>query len=563
MTVPTLDPTAAAEYFFAGARDAGLAHVVLSPGSRSTPLTIAAARTPGISTSIELDERVAAFVALGMAKLSGRPVGLVCTSGTAAANYLPAVAEASMSNVPLVVITADRPPEHQDWGVGQSFDQRGLYQRHVRDELTMPVGGDAGPAFSQRAGWRATATALEMHGPVHVNWAFRMPLEPVAGPIDQPPTLSGITVGHRNASRDHVETFEAALRASRHPLILAGPDACPRHVGGAHEVLAFARAHDIPIVADILSGLPCDDDGPVVSGHALLTHAPALPSPDLIIHLGQTPTAKMLRLWWEKLDATHLAVDPYDEWQDPSHLVSIRLRCTPNSLLAMSTATPAGDASWMATWQALGQRVAERTAAVLDGWPTLTEGHVARTLAAHATSNDRIVASSSMPVRDLDTFAAKPAATIVANRGINGIDGVVSTAIGLHVAGDGGRTYVLIGDIASLHDVGGILSAARNGHDLTIVIPNNDGGGIFSFLPVKDAIDPDQFAALFHTPHGTTFEFLSGHQNVQHRHTIDLASALEATANDRGVTILELAVDTSDRLALHAAVTSAIEELAP
>ena len=558
MTVPTLDPTAAAEYFFAGARDAGLSHIVLSPGSRSTPLAIAASRTPGVSTSIELDERVAGFVALGRAKQSGRPVGLVCTSGTAAANYLPAVAEASMSNIPLVIITADRPPEHQRWGVGQSFDQRGLYQRQVRDEVTMPVGGDGGAAFSQRAGWRVAATALEMHGPVHVNWAFRMPLEPAADSIEEPSALAGIAAPQRAADPAHIELFQHALSESVRPLIIAGPDSCPRRGDGSQAVLNFATANGIPILADVLSGLRHEVDGPLVTGHALLAHAPAVPSPDLIIHLGQTPTAKALRLWWEGLDTFHLSVDPYDEWQDPSHVVSTRLRCTANSLFAASTVTPTWGRSWMDTWLGLGHGVAQAVTDVLDRWTSITEAHVARTLAAHATAADRIVASSSMPVRDLDSFAMGPAAMVLANRGINGIDGVVSTAIGVHAAAESGRTFVLIGDIASLHDVGGILSAARSGQDLTIVIPNNDGGGIFSFLPVKDSIDAEQFTTLFHTPHGTTFDFLAGHRNIDHRHTTDLASSLAATSNNPGVTILEVAVDTPDRLALHAAVTSAI-----
>ena len=568
MTVPTLDSTAAAEYFFAGATNAGLAHVVLSPGSRSTPLSIAAWRTPGLSTSIELDERVAAFVALGRAKVSGRPVGLVCTSGTAAANYLPAIAEASMSNIPLVIITADRPPEHQAWGVGQSFDQRGLYQRQVRTEMTMPVGGDAGPAHAQRAGWRATATAIEQHGPVHVNWAFRMPLEPTTTAIDPPPPLSNVRVPVHEADSQHVDELSGLLTRARRPLIIAGPDTNPAtstgHQASDSATMRFAADHGIPVLADVLNGLPAGPDDPVIAGHAVLTDSPATPAPDLIIHLGQTPTAKALRLWWEQLDCVHVLLDPFDEWQDPSHMVGVRLRCSPESAFAkLASAELPTDPSWLERWVELGINVRAATQDLLNGWPTTTEAHIARSVASAATPADRIVASSSMPVRDLDTFSMTPSVRVLANRGINGIDGVISTAAGIHEASTVGRTFVLIGDVAALHDVGGILAAARNGSNLTVVVPNNDGGGIFSFLPVKDSIDEPLFQELFHTPHGTNFDFLSSHRNVHHEHSSDLDASLVSAAKRSGVSIIEVAVDTSDRLALQAALTNAVKGVRP
>ena len=564
MTVPRLDPTAAAEYFFAGAHNAGLEHVVVSPGSRSTPLSIAVSRSPGLTYSVELDERVAAFVALGRAKASGRPVGLVCTSGTAAANYLPAVAEASMSNIPLVVITADRPPEHQRWGVGQSFDQRGLYQRQVRDEITMPVGADAGVAHAQRAGWRATATAVERHGPVHVNWPFRMPLEPTAAPIEPPAPLSAVPSSSPEPNAEQITLLANALSASQRPVIIAGPDASrgAAQETGEASLVEFAARHSIPVLADVLSGVGRGPGGPVVPAHAFLAHAKA-PAPDLVVHVGQTPTAKSLRLWWEQLDCAHLLIDPLDEWQDASHLVTERIRSAPEPTLAAASPLidQSWDAGWLDTWTALGKGVTNATNDVLDGWGGYTEAHIARSLGATATALDRIVASSSMPVRDLDSFAASTPARVYANRGINGIDGVVSTAAGIHSTATSGRTFVVIGDVAALHDVGGILSAARRNSALTIVVPNNDGGGIFSFLPVVESIDADLFAELFHTPHGTSFGFLAGHENIHHEFTTDLEAAIASSAGREGISILEVSVKTPDRLALQESITSAVEGL--
>lgn len=563
-----IDATAAAEHFFAGARDAGLAHVVLSPGSRSTALSIAVTRTPDLPYTVELDERTAAFVALGYAAATGRPVGLVCTSGTAAANYLPAVAEASMSNVPLVVITSDRPPEHQHWGVGQSFDQRGLYNRQVRDEITMPVGGEGGARFSVRAGTRSVITALGDRGPVHVNWPFRLPIEPTAPVITQPETPHISTPPAPHVLEGDVAYLSNLLETSSSPLIIAGPHTIARDAapGSTERLLRAATQLGIPVLADVLSGLrhsgadaPC-----LISAPGLVVTAPNAPAPDVIIRLGHTPTAKAQRLWWERQGGAHVLVDPFDEWQDPSHMATARCTSPPAELLAqVAERVDKRDAStgqaWLESWQALGKAVSAALDEVLLEWPTVTEAHVARALAEAATRDDRIVASSSMPVRDLDTFAAVSARPqVLANRGINGIDGVISTAIGTQLGRNTGRTYALVGDVAAIHDIGGLLSAGRNDVALTVVIPNNDGGGIFSLLPIRDFLDDAEFNELFHTPHGTTFSYLEGHPGITVVQTTDVRNALIQTRNESGVVVIEVIVDTPERLALADAIGASI-----
>ncbi len=566
-----VDATAAAEHFFAGARDAGLAHVVLSPGSRSTALSLAVTRTPNLPYSIELDERVAAFVALGYAATSGSPVALICTSGTAAANYLPAVAEASLSNVPLIVITADRPPEHQHWGVGQSFDQRGLYHRQVRDEITMPVGGEGGARFCVLAGARAAETARSAHGPVHVNWAFRLPIEPTAPPIDPPktPHLGGAA---RRAGDDDIDYLLSLLKKSRRPLIIAGPrtisvvNGVDAALADAKRLLDAAKALSIPILADVLSGLRGAGlrSEALIDAPSLAVTAPSAPEPDLIIRLGNTPTAKVQRLWWEKQAAQHVLVDPLNDWHDPSHLLTARLTSPPASLLAGVAAAQSdlGDSAWLTRWQGVGSAVARAIEETLLSWSTTTEAHVASALSASATTIDRIVASSSMPVRDLDTFTPVGAAPrVLANRGINGIDGVVSTAIGAQMASTHGRTYALVGDVAAIHDIGGVLSAGRNDVPLTIIIPNNDGGGIFSLLPIRDALDDEEFNELFHTPHGTTFSFLQDHPGITVIQSSDVRDALLQTRNHDGVVVIEVTVDTPERMAFADALRDAIRSL--
>ncbi len=580
MSNTPLDATAAVEHFLAGARDGGLTHICISPGSRSTPLAVAALRTPGITTSVHLDERVAAFHGLGRARASGTTVGLICTSGTAAANYLPAVSEAGMNNVPLLVVTADRPPEHQSWGVGQTFEQNGLYHNQVRAEFSMPVGGTGGAAFSQRAGWRAALTTIDQHGPVHVNWPFRLPLEPAGEAIDPPLALGNVDLDAQKPIAKilmprEVADLQVRLRAASRPLIIAGPQsplAQPDRTE-ANRLGALAAATNIPILADALSGLRGPEMAALVQSPALVLAQSAATvealTPDLIIRIGQTPTAKAQRLWWEDHPCPHLLIDPLNEWNDPSHLSAQRYRSDPIALLtaALGEIGDIGDSAYYQRWLAAGETAAaavERVLAAEDGDGSndhtgLAEPQIAQIVTASASPDDHIVVSSSLPVRDVDTFGGVDCpAAVSANRGINGIDGVISTAAGIAAAaGVGatttspeGHTVVLIGDVALMHDLGGVLDAARNETLLIIVVPNNDGGGIFSMLPAKQALDDDTFSTLFTTSHGADFSFLGGYPGVAYEHCGDLSDALKRAKSDprAPVTILEVTTSTEHRL---------------
>lgn len=554
---PSPDSTSTAAAFLAGVVRAGALSAVISPGSRSSPITVAAHRLTELTTHIHLDERSAAFAALGEAKVTGAPVLIICSSGTAGANYLPAVAEARQSDVPLVVVTADRPPEHHGWGVGQTFPQRGLFGVHVVEAIEMPVGESGGIDHAIRAGWRAAATATERRGPVHVNWPFRLPLEPT-GSTGAPPVPAQFRAAAVPAITPREIDIAALEAATAHPegVIIAGPYTVPpgaRAEATQQAIWEFASRTGWPIMADVLSGLRgAPDNVPVVDMADLLARTTALPQPSVVMRLGDTPTAKSIRLWWESLsDAAHVLCDPSSRWQDPSHMATDRLHCDVAELLT-SVAPTAHDGSWAQRWSALGATTRSVVDQNLEAseW---TEAQIAHAVSSHPAVT-AVVASSSMPVRDLDTMSsARWTATVHSNRGINGIDGVVSTAIGVS-RGTGLRQTVLIGDVAILHDIGGVLDAVRQKVDLTIVIPNNNGGGIFSHLPIKEALDDTEYDRLFHTPHNTDFAFLGGVDGLHFaRAERDTLKNLIEDANSRpGVSVIECPVETSDSVAhLH------------
>jgi 2-succinyl-5-enolpyruvyl-6-hydroxy-3-cyclohexene-1-carboxylate synthase len=524
----------------------GLEHVCTSPGSRNTPILLSLAREPRIRTWSHIDERCSAFFALGAAKAGGRPVAVTCTSGTATANYLPAVVEAYHARVPLIVLTADRPPELRDVGAGQAIDQLKLYGDAVK--WFVEVGVDTASAESLR--WirqlacRAYWTAASGRpGPVHLNFPLREPLvldaslpeDPVPGRAGGRPWVQLAPSPAVSVATRHVPARGVVIagRQERDPRIGEAAARCAERLGYA-------------LLADPLSGARHGDTA--VATYDVLLREPgfaARVAPEAVIRVGDLPTSKPLRAWLAGLDdVPQLALDPEGAWQDPAAVVSQIEAGDPVAVLDALT-TPAPDPTWLGAWTAADE-AAQRamTRAIGDA---LSEPAVARQLGEHLSTHATLVVASSMPIRDAELYfpAGRPLPRVLSNRGANGIDGTVSTAFGVAAVSDG-PVVLLIGDVALAHDVGGLIAARQLGLDLTIVVVNNDGGGIFHFLPVSG--ESDAFEEHVATPHGLDFAKAAALYGLDHTR-VDTAGELADALGRPGV--VEVRTDRAENLALH------------
>ena len=615
------------QYEFAEAFFAELAEhvdsVVVSPGSRSTPLVLSAVGYPvfaGEQTSasrlkpvVVLDERSAGFVALGLAKASRRPVALVCTSGTAAANYLPAVVEAYHSRLPLVVITADRPASYHDWGSPQTIFQNGLYAKHVRWATEVAV-----PRHNPTGGGRLTALRAIQNacgppgGPVHINWPLEKPLEPPgsgasdadtsnpvsldaepfgtelnAGSPSSVPSETGSSnsaeadefaisegvaasgIGHlpenRATDRERPGLEQVAASVIGHlrenPQASINPELLPPaytkglivvghgnlSTSEAEAVARFSDAAGWPIAAEASSGMRFGEwNSNVLScAHFLFSNPSALPQPDVAIRVGGHHIDRSLPRFLDSDFPQHrIVVAPPGCWDDPAFLATEFIHGDMAAIFnraAESIPQNAADPSWAGLWHEADEAAAKALAEV-SASENLTEAKAVHILCDFLAkdSEDILYASSSLPIRHLEFFAApanKPL-RVLANRGANGIDGVISSACGAATE-NSSPTTVLLGDLALLHDIGGLLTAIQLGVSLRLVVLNNNGGAIFSQLPIADAVDADTFKKFFQTPHNLDLSFLGHFPGVRHfrASTADeLRSALLETNKKVGAT---------------------------
>ncbi len=543
----------------------GVRDACTSPGSRSSPIVLALVRDGRLRCYSHVDERCGGFFALGAAKAAGRPVAIACTSGTAAANLAPAVIEAHEARIPLVVLTADRPPELREVGAGQTIDQVKLYGSAAK--WFFEVGThDATP---ERMRWmrmlacRAVWTALaDRPGPVHLNFALREPLVPPTdlGPDPLPgrsggrPWLLRSTPGEDAAAAGRALAIVA--RDAHRPLVVAG-----RAEPGLDAIAAACERLGWPLLADPLSG--ARRGGAAVAHYDLLLRsAPfaAQQRPDLVLRCGDLPTSKALRAWLDGLgpDVTQMAFDPQSSWQDPSGALHAALAADPvATLTAAAGHAPAANPAWLGAWRSADERAAAAIDAVLGD--ELSEPRVARELGARLPASATLFVASSMPVRDVEGYVAvrADAPRVLCNRGANGIDGTVSSAFGAAAVCEG-PVVLLIGDVALAHDVGGLLAARRTSLALTIVLLNNDGGGIFEFLPV--AAERDAFEEHIATPHGLDFAHAAALYGCSHEQIAtvdDLRAALARVPSATGTSILEVRTDRAANLALHRALAAA------
>jgi 2-succinyl-5-enolpyruvyl-6-hydroxy-3-cyclohexene-1-carboxylate synthase len=527
----------------------GVRHACTSPGSRSTPLVLALVRDGGLRAHSHVDERSAAFFALGAAKASRVPTVLACTSGTAAANYAPAVIEAYESGVPLVVLTADRPPELRQVGAGQTIDQLKLYGSAAK--WFFEVGTHE--ATPDRLRWmrqlacRAVWTSLDGRpGPVHLNFAFREPLvlsEEL--PADEPG--GGGRPGRRPwtsrtpARRDPAPLGEW-LQGRRYGVLVAGT--------GAASARPLAEALGWPLLADPLSGAR---HGSAAIAHydALLRDEPwaASVAPEAVLRVGDLPTSKPLRQWLRRVQGPQAAVFPPGTWPDPDATLSDVFAVDAADLTELAERVWERDASWLGTWRAADAAAAKALRAVLDD--ELSEPAVAREVVAAMPSGGRLVVAASMPVRDVETFAPPRDVEVLANRGANGIDGTTSTAYGV-AAATGAPTVLLVGDVTLAHDLGGLLAGPRLGVPLTIVVIDNAGGGIFDFLAV--ASQQDAFEEHVATPTGLDIERIAALFGAAYAPVADLDGLREALAGAIGsaaTTLVHVRTVRQDNVTLH------------
>jgi 2-succinyl-5-enolpyruvyl-6-hydroxy-3-cyclohexene-1-carboxylate synthase len=492
----------------------GVEAVCLAPGSRSAPLAMAFAHHPGIRVLVHLDERCASFFALGMARSSGRPVAILCTSGTAAAELHPAVVEASYSRAPLLVLTADRPPELREVGANQTIDQARLYGSAVR--WYVDPGPPESPSDGGR-GWRrlaarAVAEALgPPPGPVHLNLPLREPLVPPAGTVPEP-LDDGSEPIRVERGRPHPEAATVArlaeqLRRAERPLLVAGEMRDGHRLAAAVDALAGAAG--MPVLAEPSSHLRRAGGRGVVEAHdALLRVEPwaAQHRPDLVLRLGAQPTSRSLARFLAASQAPTVVVDAGGGWRDPELLAGSFLRCDEAPLLAGAAERlgEPGAHGWLDTW-CRADRLASAALTEALGDCELFEAHVVRALAAALPAAARVMVGSSMPIRDVDTFwpAGSEQQRFFGNRGASGIDGLVSTGLGVAAAGDA-PTALLLGDLSLCHDMNGLWAVRRHELSPLLVVCDNDGGGIFHFLP--QAQHSDVFEELFGTPHGLDLE---------------------------------------------------------
>jgi 2-succinyl-5-enolpyruvyl-6-hydroxy-3-cyclohexene-1-carboxylate synthase len=553
---------------------AGVTDAVLAPGSRSAPLALALAADDRITVHVHVDERAAGGFALGLARGSGRPAVLVCTSGTAAALYHAAVLEAHHGGVPLVVCTADRPPELHDVGAGQTIEQRGLYGEALR------WSADPGPPDDRPgvgAVWRGIAARAVDEavgppaGPVHLNLAFREPLVPTGAPlVDAPGRADGapwITTHRHRPAPDSATVDALAGLVRRHPrgVVVAGADA-----GIEPPVVArFADAAGWPVLADPLSGLR-------VGRHAVSTYDAVARSdlagrlrPDAVLRLGAPPTSKALA-GWLPTDVPTWLVDPSERWSDPARAASTRSQCDPGLLLSAVVEVlgdhPEAEADWPDRWCDAERRARNALDAVCDASDEPFEGRVARDLVAAVPSGATVVVASSMPVRDVESFAApREGVDFIANRGVNGIDGFVSTALGVAAARRGAPVVALVGDLCFLHDANALVRVTERGLDTVFVVVDNDGGGIFSFLPQASAgtVPAEAFELLFGTPHGVDLAELAAVHGVPCT-DCDRASNVPGAVCDAiaagGVRMVRVRTDRGTNVVQHRAAWDAVAE---
>ncbi|MCI2898787.1 2-succinyl-5-enolpyruvyl-6-hydroxy-3-cyclohexene-1-carboxylic-acid synthase [Staphylococcus hominis] len=530
----------------------GVREVVISPGSRSTPLAIAFEAHPNIKTWIHPDERSAAFFALGLIKGSERPVAILCTSGTAAANYTPAIAESQISRIPLIVLTSDRPHELRSVGAPQAINQVNMFANYINFQFDMPV-ADGSQEMLNTIHYQMQIASQYLYGPhrgpIHFNLPFREPLTPDLEMTENLKSEHKI-LPHYQKNID-IQDIKNVLKDKK-GLIIVGD---MQHQA-VDQILTYATIHDLPILADPLSQLRKFNHPNVITTYDLLYRSHLNIDADFIIRVGKPVISKKLNQWLTRTNAFQILVqnnDKIDVFPTPPH---ISYEISANDFFRSLVNEPTVNRKdWIERWQSIEAQ--SRKAITQHMSQATDESAFVSTLIQKLTKDDALFVSNSMPIRDVDNLLFDSEVEVYANRGANGIDGVISTALGMAVHK---RVTLLIGDLAFYHDMNGLLMAKLNDIHINIVILNNDGGGIFSYLPQKTAAE-QYFERLFGTPTGLNFEYTAMLYDFSFKRLNNITDFSQVSFSNMNSYIYEIITNREDNLEQHQLLYKKLSEI--
>ncbi len=548
----------------------GVGMFCISPGSRSTPLTMAAADRSDIEVRVFHDERASAYFAVGYARACGKPAAVICTSGTAVANFLPAAIEAYQSRLPLILLTADRPDELQNCGANQTIDQQDIFGKFVAESLTIAAPDESTESY-ELLDRVSHALDAGTSTPVHINCRFREPLAPIEQAFDDKKLKDGsdtwFSKHKENKSavasivpEDDVKFLAQVLNKSRKCLIVAGPETPWRQ---AAKIGELSEKRHLPVIADVLANLVIGPSVHRLRHYDLYLDIDDLAdelAPDLVLHFGGLPTSKRLNQFLDRhRGIEYIKIQNHDRTVDPDGLETRRIIGSADEVIGriLPTLKDVADDDFRHTWRMID----EHAARFLHGYfviGKLTECSLPFSLSGMLDEGDAVFLASSMPVRDADTFFTSSSHNIPvgANRGASGIDGTIASACGF-AQGAGKPTTLIIGDLAFLHDLNSLTLAAASAHPVTIILVNNDGGGIFHFLPVADTTP--RFEKFFATPHGLHFgetAELFGLPYYRPTTPDDFAAAYRKARGGGRSAVIEISADRRENFEQHQLIRS-------
>jgi 2-succinyl-5-enolpyruvyl-6-hydroxy-3-cyclohexene-1-carboxylate synthase len=537
----------------------GVRNIIISPGSRSTPLVQAASLHEGFKKSVVLDERSAAYIALGMGKRTGLPSLLICTSGTAVANYMPAVVEAKKSGVPMIILSADRPPNLRGIGSSQTVDQIKLFgnQAVFFHEAGEPVHTDQDYKRLNYAARQSFEASINPGGAAHINLPFRKPLEATEQQIEEEKELLSKNKFHSikiTSPSKAVHTLDESIRelitSGKKPVIIAGPSDPLQSL--SRQIRSFTNQLEIPVVAEPGSGLTASENNVAINGYEQFLRDPEKIrklEPDLILRFGdQSYTKSILSALdaWQNIPTVHFATR--SAWQDQSMSVTQRVICRPEDQIELGFLKNKINSSWKQIWLNESEQAKRKREEIITGQNSLTDCHLFHFLYPKLRENWNMMLSNSFPVRDMAMFGGVSSHQFV-NRGAAGIDGITSTAWGIHQS-SGLPTACITGDLAFLHDSNALLSIKQTDRPFLIIVINNGGGNIFRMLPVYQ--QKDIYETYFETPQHVRIAELARAHSINYTEINTVDQLIETEPDQlQGATIIECKTDAGQSMEIR------------